>query len=77
MQSLDLADVHGGLSALSEIAIAYKETIADPVKLEGYLRNVRWFFAVASDVPMMIFDRSTTGVQAPEACSREHPDDHA
>ena len=44
MQSLDLADVHGGLSALSEIAIAYKETIADPVKLEGYLRNVRWFF---------------------------------
>lgn len=43
MQSLDLADVHGGLSALSEIAIAYKETIADPVKLEGYLRNVRCF----------------------------------
>ncbi|KAF8194167.1 TBCD protein, partial [Pholiota molesta] len=40
MESLDLADVHGGLCALSEIAIAYKEIIKDRVELEDHLRNV-------------------------------------
>lgn len=40
MESLDLADVHGGLCALSEIAIAYKEVIKDRVELEDHLRNV-------------------------------------
>lgn len=43
MESLDLTDVHGGLLALSEIAIAYKETITDPAQLEGHLRNVPYF----------------------------------
>ncbi|KAF8158379.1 TBCD protein [Crassisporium funariophilum] len=40
LDSLDTADVHGGLLALSEIAIAYRETIEDPSVLEGQLRDV-------------------------------------
>ncbi|KDR82781.1 hypothetical protein GALMADRAFT_220773 [Galerina marginata CBS 339.88] len=39
LESLDTSDVHGGLSALSEIAIAYKEK-GDPAILEDSLRNI-------------------------------------
>ena len=40
MDSLDTTDVHGGLSALSEIAIAYKEGIEEPSELDQCLHDV-------------------------------------
>jgi hypothetical protein len=40
LKSLDTTDVHGSLSALSEIAIAYKDAITVPSDLEGRLRDV-------------------------------------
>lgn len=40
LKSLDTTDIHGALSALSEIAIAYKVAIKIPSELEGRLRDV-------------------------------------
>lgn len=40
MESVDLADVHGGLQALTEIAIAYKEGIKSLDEREKHLQNV-------------------------------------
>ncbi|PPQ80979.1 hypothetical protein CVT25_015132 [Psilocybe cyanescens] len=40
LESLDSTDVHGGLTALSEIALAYKEDKSDPSALEGHLRSI-------------------------------------
>ncbi|KAH9480301.1 Tubulin-specific chaperone D [Psilocybe cubensis] len=40
LESLDTADVHGGLTVLSEIAIAYKQSKSDPSALEEHLRSI-------------------------------------
>lgn len=43
MESVDLADVHGGLQALTEIAIAYKEGVKNVDERENYLQIVSFF----------------------------------
>jgi hypothetical protein len=43
MESVDLADVHGGLQALTEIAVAYKEGVENVDAREKYLQNVSLF----------------------------------
>ncbi|KAF5311690.1 hypothetical protein D9611_009412 [Ephemerocybe angulata] len=40
LESIDTADVHGGLLALSELGLAYQEGVADPVARSQRLRNV-------------------------------------
>ncbi|KAF8957293.1 tubulin folding cofactor D C terminal-domain-containing protein [Flammula alnicola] len=65
LESLDLADVHGGLLALSEIAIAYKETIKDPIVLEDHLRNV---FKHLKHIPESTLTTTRSELIASAAC---------
>jgi len=66
--------VHGGLSALSEIAVAYKEIIKDPATLEDHLRNVSGRLLYLF---LYLVKGYTTGIQAFKACPRKHINHHS
>lgn len=43
LDSVDVTDLHGGLLALTEISIAYRQSEKDVEQLEDRLRNVNSF----------------------------------
>ncbi|CAA7261517.1 unnamed protein product [Cyclocybe aegerita] len=65
LESLDSTDVHGGLAALCEVAIAYKESIEDSSELEDLLRGV---FKHLNLVPEKTFTTTRNELIASAAC---------
>ncbi|KAF9046718.1 armadillo-type protein [Panaeolus papilionaceus] len=65
LDSLDTIDIHGGLSALCEIALAYRECIKDPLILDKHLRDV---FKTLSHVPESTISSSRNEIIAEAAC---------
>ncbi|KAF4617278.1 hypothetical protein D9613_005867 [Agrocybe pediades] len=65
LESVDSSDVHGGLSALSEIAIAYKERGGDPSVIEANLRNI---FKHLKAIPESSFSTSRNELITAAAC---------